>query len=178
MNCKHTWDKALRMDQVKAVFHKIYLIYSWILCYTYLYGRSQELILIYIQVEPWFNTWRKYVCTPKDNINLPILWNSFCVLFPVLLPFLGVTEKLQLSSCGIPWTLYSDDVTLSLLLLKLSSLHIKLVSYEVAFADGCHVMFVVNERLDWMTSMLSIATSEGATWKTHNFYFRRSQALS
>ena len=112
-----------------------------------------------------------------NNINLPILVKFFFVGFPVSLPFFGVTEKVQLTICGTKWTWYSCFETLPLTI-KLLSLHITSVSYEVALSDFCHVMFVVNERFDWVMLMLSIATSGGAAWKVHTFISRNNSDIN
>ena len=112
-----------------------------------------------------------------NNINLPILVKFFFVGFPVSLPFFGVTEKVQLTICGTKWTWYSCFETLPLTV-KLLSLHITFVSYEVALSDFCHVMFVVNERFDWVMLMLSIATSGGAAWKVHTFISRNNSDIN
>ena len=112
-----------------------------------------------------------------DNINLPILVKFFCVGFPFPLLFSGVTQKVQLTICGTKWTWYSCFETLPLTI-KLLSLHITFVSYEVALSDFCHVMFVVNERFDWVMLMLSIATSGGAAWKVHTFISRNNSDIN
>ena len=111
-----------------------------------------------------------------DNINLPILVKFFSLLFPSSLLFFAVTEKVQLTICGTNWTWYSCSETLSLTI-KLLSLHITSVLYEVALSNFCHVMFVVNERLDWVMLMLSIATSGGAAWKVHTFISRNNSDI-